>query len=177
MKYFDFFTKIDPLLAIGTVTTIAAIIAFTYFVTKKSLKGKSASSELDVLYLKIKEDIKFAVTPKSIDLSLGVNDLVDLAVEIWRMEQRIQKSITVIPENQGKGLENSIQKLKRYIEKYDIEIVDHKNQKYNDGLSLDVLSVEKDPTLSEPVIKETIEPTILCKGQVVRKAKIILITN
>jgi molecular chaperone GrpE (heat shock protein) len=93
------------------------------------------------------------------------------------MEQRIQKSMTAIPENQAKGLENSIQKLKRYIEKYDIEIVDHKNQKYNDGLSLDVLSVEKDPTLSEPVIKETIEPTILCKGQVVRKAKIILITN
>lgn len=177
MKYFDFLTKINPLLAIGIATTLAVIIILTYFVTKKSLKGKNTTSELDDLYLKIKEDIKFAVAPKSIDLSLGVNDLVDLAVEIWRMEQRIQKSMTAIPENQAKGLENSIQKLKRYIEKYDIEIVDHKNQKYNDGLSLDVLSVEKDPTLSEPVIKETIEPTILCKGQVVRKAKIILITN
>lgn len=177
MKYFDFLAKVDSLLALGVAIILLIIIIFSYFATKKFSKGNSSSSELDDLYLKIKEDIKFAVAPKFVDLSLGVNDLVDLAVEIWRMEQRIQKSMASIPENQGKGLENSIQKLKRYIEKYDIEIVDYKNQKYNDGLSLDVLSVEKNPTLSESIIKETIEPTILCKGQVVRKAKIILITN
>jgi molecular chaperone GrpE (heat shock protein) len=93
------------------------------------------------------------------------------------MEQRIAKSASGLPENQLKGLENSIQKLRRYLEKYDIEIVDYKNTKYNDGLNLDVLSVEKDPSLPEPRVKEVVEPTIMCKGQVVRKAKIILITN
>jgi molecular chaperone GrpE (heat shock protein) len=139
-------------------------------------KFKSKNS-VDELYLKIKEDIKYAVAPKFIELSLGVNDLVDLAVEIWRMEQRIAKSVSSLPENQLKGLENSVQKLRRYLEKYDIEIVDYKNQKYNDGLNLDILSMEKDPTLLESMIKETVEPTIMCKGQVVRKAKIILISN
>ena len=114
---------------------------------------------------------------KTLELSLGVNDLVDHAVEIWRMEQRINKSSSVLPENQLKGLENSLQKMKRYLEKYDIEIVDYKNAKYNDGLNLEVLSIEKDPSLAGPLIKETVEPTIICKGQVVRRAKIILITN
>lgn len=139
--------------------------------------NKIISIKLDEFYLKIKEDIKFSVAPKSIELSLGVNELIDLAVEIWRMEQRITKSATSLPENQFKGLESSIQKLRRYLQKYDIEIIDYKNVKYNDGLNLDILSVEKDLTLPETIVKETIEPTIICKGQVVRKAKIILLSN
>ena len=57
------------------------------------------------------------------------------------------------------------------------ELLDYTNQKFNDGLNLDILSVEKDPSLPAPIVKETIEPTILVKGQVVRKAKIILLTN
>ena len=68
-------------------------------------------------------------------------------------------------------------KLKRYIANYDVEIVDYTNQKFNDGLNLDVLSVEKDPSITVPTVKETVEPTILVKGQVVKKAKIILINN
>ncbi len=150
---------------------------FLVLVFMKRNRKDNISVKLNELYLKIKDDIKFAVTPKFMELSLGVNDLVDLAVEVWRMEQRIAKSASSLPENQLTGLENSIKKLRRYLEKYDIEIVDYKNQKYNDGLNLDILSVEKDPTLPESMVKETVEPTIMCKGQVVRKAKIILISN
>ena len=126
---------------------------------------------------KIQELIKYAVAPKSIELSLGVNDLVDLAIEIWRMDQRIMESASSLPENHSKGLNNSIERLKRYIEKYDIEIVDYTNQKFNDGWNLEVLSVEKDPSIPYPIVKKTIEPTIICKGQVARRAKIILLTN
>jgi molecular chaperone GrpE (heat shock protein) len=93
------------------------------------------------------------------------------------MDQRLVKSMSALPENQQKGLQISIEKLKRYVGKYDIEILDYTNQKFNDGLNLDILSVEKDPSLQAPIVKETIEPTILVKGQVVRKAKIILLTN
>ena len=142
----------------------------------KFKSGKN-TNEFDELYEKIKEDIKYAVAPKHIEISLGVNDLVDLAVEIWRMDQRLAKSMSALPENQQKGLQISIEKLKRYVDKYDIEILDYTNQKFNDGLNLDILSVEKDPSLPAPIVKETIEPTILVKGQVVRKAKIILLTN
>jgi hypothetical protein len=133
--------------------------------------------QFNELYAKIKDDIKFAVAPNFIKLSQGMNDFVDLAVEVWRMEQRVGKSASSLPEQQLKGLENSIQKLKRYLEKYDIEIVDYKNVKYNDGLNLEILNVEKDITIQESLIKETVEPTIMYKGQVVRKAKIILLSN
>lgn len=155
----------------GAVLFILLIIFF-YVIFKKRKEDK-----FEQLYQKIKEEIKFAVAPKFMEISLGVNELVDLAVEVWRMEQRIAKSSSSLPENQLKGLENSIQKLRRYLEKYDVEIIDYKNQKYNPGLNLDVLSVEKNTDLPESIVKETVEPTIMCKGQVVRKAKIILMSN
>ena len=164
---------------IPTLILFVAIVIFfvlLYFLLRRGGRDNT-TDKLDEIYLKIKKDIKFAVTPKFIELSLGVNDLVDLAIEVWRIEQRIIKAFPILPENQKKGLENSIQKLKRYIEKYDIEIVDYTNQKFDDGLNLDVLSIKKDSSLAEPIIKETIEPTIICKGQVVRKAKIILLSK
>ncbi|MFH0769953.1 MAG: nucleotide exchange factor GrpE [Candidatus Peregrinibacteria bacterium] len=135
------------------------------------------TDKFEELFLRLREEIKFAIAPKFMELSIGVNELIDLAVEIWRIEQRISKSAASIPENHLKGLGNSIKKLKRYLEKYDVEIVDYKNQKFNEGLNLEILSVEKDSSLSQAIVKETVEPTILCKGQVVRKAKIILLTN
>lgn len=159
-------------LAIALVVFLGLVILFL-----RNRRPIESLDKFEELYRKISEDIKYAVAPKHIELSLGVNDLVDLAVEIWRMDQRLVKSMSSLPENQQKGLQISIDKLKRYVGKYDIEILDYTNQKFNDGLNLDILSVEKDPSLPAPIVKETIEPTILVKGQVVRKAKIILLTN
>ena len=160
------------------VLIIAVSLLVILFYTRLRQEGITRKpNKFDELYFKIREDIKFSVAPKFMDLSIGVKELTELAVEIWRIEQRIAKSALNLPENQLKGLENSVQKLRRYLEKYDIEIVDYKNQKYNDGLNLEILSVEKDHSISESMVKETVEPTIICKGQVVRKAKIILISN
>lgn len=167
----------NPIVIVILAAGVLLILAFVYLLSRKGVRQPVGPDKFEQLYRKISEDIKYAVSPKFVELSLGVNDLVDLAVEVWRMEQRIIKSASSLPENQLKGLENSIQKLRRYLEKYDIEIVDYKDTKYNEGLNLDILSVEKDPTLSEPRVKETVEPTIMCKGQVVRKAKIILLSN
>ena len=169
-------TNLNILIPLLVLSLFIAYLAVFYFLIRKR-RMPVQMDKIDQLYLKLREEIRYSIAPKFVELSLGVNDLVDLAIEVWRMEQRIAKSASSLPEQQLKGLDNSIQKIKRYISKYDIEIVDYKNQKYNDGLNLDILSVEKDPSLSEPIIKETVEPTVLCKGQVVRKAKIILINN
>ena len=169
-------TNLNTLLPILVLVVFIVYLVVFFLITRKR-HMPAEMDKIDQLYLKLREEIRYAIAPKFVELSLGVNDLVDLAIEVWRMEQRVAKSSSNLPEQQLKGLENSIQKLRRYLSKYDIEIVDYKNQKYNDGLNLDILSVEKDPSLHEPVIKETVEPTVLCKGQVVRKSKIILINN
>ena len=160
-----------------TIILILVVVALFIFsiVLLLFLRKNNQVENTDKLLLKIREEIKFAVSPKFLDVSVGVNELVELAIEIWHIEQRISKSSSSLPDNQLKGLESSIRKLRRYLEKHDIEIVDYKNHKYNDGLNLDILSVEKDPSLQEDMIKETVEPTIMCKGQVVHKAKIVLL--
>ena len=158
-----------------------SVIIISFFILSyillRIIKQNNTAAKLDKFYLNIKEDIKFSVAPKFLELSSNINNLIDLAIEVWRIEQRINRSLPLLPDNQQSGLNNSIQKLKRYLEKCDIEIIEYTNQKFNDGLNLDVLSVEKDLSQLEPIVKETIEPTIMCKGQVVRKAKIILLSN
>jgi len=166
----------NPILII-VVVGIISILTFLYFFTRKSDQQTEKLDKFDELYKKISEEIKYAVAPKSLNLSSSVSELVDLATEVWRIEQRLSKVADTLPETQRKGLENSVLKFKRYISNYDIEIIDYTNQKFNDGLNLDVLSVEKDPAITTPTVKETVEPTIMVKGQVVKKAKIILLSN
>lgn len=125
----------------------------------------------------IAEGMMRSAASQDMDLSLKSSDLVDLAVEVWRIEQRIVKSAAGIQEVQLKGLKNSLLKMRRFLEKNGLEIVDYKNTKYNEGLNCDILSIEKDSTLAEPQVKEVVEPAILSQGQVVRKAKIILLSN
>ena len=167
----------NPIVIVILAVGVLFIFAFIYFLSRKSVHQSTEPDKFEELFLKLKEEIKSAVSPKFMNVSVEANEISDLAVEIWRIEQRIAKSASVLPENQLKGLENSIQKMRRYLEKYDIEIIDYKNLKYNDGLNLDILSVERDPSLPEPMVKETVEPTIMLKGQVIRKAKIILLSN
>lgn len=161
-------------LALATIFIIFLILL--YFALRK-INQDNNSKNLNEIYLKIKQDIESAVTPKFIELSPNTNDLVELAIDVWRIKQRIIKALANLPEDQKKILENSIQKLIRYLEKNDIEIVDYTNQKYNDGLNIEILAIEKEPSITESIVKETIEPTIICKGQVIRKAKIILISK
>lgn len=167
----------NPILIFIITLGILLLFTFVYFLIRKSGQQIKRLDKFDELYMKLSQEIKFAVAPKSLQLSVSANELVDLALEIWRMEQRLAKIANTLPENHRKGLENSVLKLGKYISNYDIEIVDYTDQKFNEGLNLDVLSVEKDPTVATPTVKETIEPTILIKGQVVRKAKIILLSN
>lgn len=164
-------------LALSIALAAIVLLVFLYVIFSRRKEGAAPSDPFENLYQRLHEDIKYAVAPKSIALNLGVSELVELATEVWRIQQRLTKVASILPENQRKGLENSVHKLMRYISNYDIEIIDYTNKKFNDGLNLDVLSVEKDPSVLVPIVKETVEPTILVKGQVVKKAKVILISN
>lgn len=169
--------NLNTIIIFASLTLVVLVITFLLLVFLKKSRRNDISAKLDEMYSKIRNDINFAVAPNSINLAPSTDDFMQFAVEVWRIEQRMVKLQTNLPENQKKALENSIQKLKRYFEKYDIEVIDYTNQKFNDGLNLDVLSVEKDPAVTEPIIKETVEPTIMYRGQVVRKAKIIVLTK
>lgn len=132
-------------------------------------------TEIRLQILETRKDIQSAITPKFLEISTQTKDLIDLAIEMWRMEQRLNKIMSSIPEDQQERFKNSLQKFKKYLSKNDIEIIDHTNQMFNDGRNLDIIAVEKGDNNLKSIIKETKEPTILCKNQVVHKGKVIVL--
>jgi len=120
------------------------------------------------------KDIKSIIEPKFLTITSKGNDLIELAVEIWKLEQKLT-TILDSNEEQKEFFANIFQKMKRFLDKNDIEIADYTNQKYNEGRNLVVLHTEKEQGVEESIIKETIEPTILHKGTVVRPGKIIVL--
>jgi hypothetical protein len=111
-----------------------------------------------------------------VDLSPKSADIVELAVEVWRMNNRLMK-VEGLTESQQRGFDSSLQKFGKFLDRNDVKIIDHTGEKYNEGMNVDVLSFENDPSLKTSMIKETIEPSVTCKGQIIKKGKIIVVNN
>lgn len=128
------------------------------------------------LFFKItNRNIRDSVQIKFLELAPSSQSLVELAVEVWRLKKRLQKSSESLSEDQNKAFENSLTKLQRYLEKNDISLTDYTDKKYNEGMNLDILSIEKDPDIPHSIIKETHEPAVLHKGQLIKKAKVVVL--
>lgn len=112
-----------------------------------------------------------------VDLSPKSADIVELAVEVWRINNRIMKAGDSLNDSQKRGLESSLQKLVKFLDHFNVKFIDHTNQKYNEGMNIEILSFEHDPAAKYPFIKETIEPSIVCDGMVVKKGKVVVVNN
>lgn len=132
---------------------------------------KTVEQNVDLLNKQIKNSIE----PKFIDVSPNTQNLVEIAVETWRLEKRIGKVSADLSDDQNKAFENSVTKFKRFLDKSDITFADYTDQKYNEGLNLDVLSIEKDSSISDSIIKETHEPAVFHRGQLIKKAKVVVL--
>jgi len=154
---------------------VALALCFCVFVvlwTQKVLY-KAFTERLSEAERKIRQEILSSVQTKFLDISLSANDLIDLSVEVWRLENKYRPVIDSLDENAKRGIENTISKIKRYLDKNDFEVVDFTNQKFSDGLNVEIISVEEDESVDTPIVKETVEPTVMCRGQVVKKAKVL----
>lgn len=169
MNIIIFVFFIIPIFIIAIIASILIVRIFSV-----SVGGDKTISKLDEMFSVIRNDIKHSVEPRFLSVSPEVDDMVQHAIETWKLAGRVSKIKTKLNENEYRGLETSIERLKSYLGKNDIEIIDYTKQKYNEGLNIDVLSIEKDASLDGSIVKETVEPTIMCKGQVVRRAKVII---
>lgn len=107
-------------------------------------------------------------------LIVQTQDLIDLAVEFWRLEKRFKKIEDKLSEDENKAFRNSVEKLGRFVKKNHLEVIDYTGQTYNDGMNLDILASEKDSQLEQDIIFETHEPAVSHNGVLIRKAKVII---
>jgi hypothetical protein len=136
--------------------------------------GGGLDEQLKDLADDIKTEIRLSVKPEFLELTPGSGEIADFATDIWRLEKRLGKISQPFPEDQRKTIDSAIQRLKRILTRYDVEAIDYTGKKYNEGLNADVLSIERDASLEEPVIRDTVEPSVICKGKVIRKGKVIV---
>ena len=153
---------------------IYTLVILSFIIIAVALALLLALQRIIMALKDVRLQVAQSVVPKFIKISPETNNLVELAIEIWRLKKRLEKVESSISDDQIKALQNSYAKLLRYLERNDIGITDYSNQKYNEGMNLDVLAVEKDSTIKQSIIKETHEPAITLKGQLIRKAKVIL---
>jgi hypothetical protein len=158
-------------IASNELKLIAILIIFALSVLLLLLKKKKINNTKPLIQPVKDNGVIF------VDLSPKSADLIELSIEIWRIQNRLIKASSKLEDAQKRGLESSVQKLFKYLDRFHIKIVDHTDQKYNEGLSVDVLSFENDSSVSVPTIKETIEPTIICENIVVKKGKVVVIKN
>lgn len=111
--------------------------------------------------------------PKS-TITPSTQDMVDLAIELWRLEKKLSKVKDKLSDDENKALNNSLDRLKRFLSKNDLEVIDYTGQNYNEGMNVDVLHIDKDPSLKQNIIFQTHEPAVLHLGKLYRKAKVII---
>ncbi len=107
-------------------------------------------------------------------LESSIEDIYELALAIWKMEQRIEKIASNLTEIQIRGFKSTLDKMKHYLLLNSVDYKDYDDLKYNEGMNLEIIAVEKDISIDLPIIKETIEPSIFHKGQLIKRAKVIV---
>lgn len=97
------------------------------------------------------------------------------AIEIWRLSNRLNKINDQIPSAHHRGFESSLSKLTNYFTDMGVQIVDPTGEPYNDGANVDVIAFENDPNCDRDTVKETLEPSVYVNGELIKRAKIIVI--
>jgi preprotein translocase subunit YajC len=153
------------------------LILFFLLILYISLRrsNNKINKKLKDLTSELKKEIQTSVQSKFIQLSPEAEVLIQIAIDNWRLNKKIVDISKNLSEKEKQSLTFSLDRISKHIAKFDIQVKDYTNEKYYEGLNVDVISVEKHKHSSkESIIKETIEPGVTIKGLLVKKAKVII---
>ena len=105
--------------------------------------------------------------------SFSTQKQIDLALIVWSLKKYSNKLINENSlEEKSRPLKSNLAKLEQFLNSLNISIIDYTDQKYNEGMNLDVIDTIKTDTEFDK-IKETIEPSIVINGVLVKRARVI----
>ncbi len=84
---------------------------------------------------------------------------------VWKLEQRMLDAETKEPRDEYRRLWRHVEAIKDALSDIGVDIVDWTNKRYDEGMSLKVVSEEERPGTKEPEIVETLLPTIRFRKQ------------
>ena len=108
------------------------------------------------------------------ELISSIELVSSLAIEMWRLNKRIDKAC--VENNIDNSIVDQIQRIKDIFRKQEVEICEHTDADYNDGMSVKVLHVEEVDNLPPGKMKvlETVKPSVYFKGKVISHGEIIV---
>ena len=111
---------------------------------------------------------------------LDVRELVSsLAIELWRLEKRIEMNKINSQADPGKNenpIADQVQRIRDVFKKHDIETHEYTGVSYNDGLSLKVLHVEEMDSIpaGKMQVIETVKPSVYFKSKIIFHGEVII---
>lgn len=105
-------------------------------------------------------------------------DLADLALDIWRLKNRISKLKDKIDDESLKPITYFLESCSRNLTNMGIETKDnYTGEIYKSSMNVDVVTYESvNMEGDEAKVKETLEPAILFGNDLLHKAKVVVAT-
>jgi len=108
-------------------------------------------------------------------LTMSADFVIGLADETWRLGQRASRLSRFTGEETARGVVDCAERLQRLIAEFGIAFEDHSGQPYGEDEGLDVAQVEGEVSESSNLwIAQTIKPTVVVNGRVVRRGQVIV---
>ena len=107
--------------------------------------------------------------------NIDINKLINLSVDIWRLEEKISK-IDYLKEQDNEKISVSLDRLKKFIKDLDIELKWFSWEKYSEEINFYELKAVEDTNIENlnNIIKETIEPAIIVNWEILKQASVIV---
>jgi len=100
--------------------------------------------------------------------------LYEMAIELWRLQTRLGRLRELVAEKELRPVESSVSKMEEVLRRSEIQVEDLTGRPYHEGDTIEVRLFEPSPQLARPVVVQTVKPSVLHRGRVVRQAEVIV---
>jgi len=128
------------------------------------------------LFLNLRNDFRNRIkqTCVKIDISFTAEKMKDLAVATWNLKRHISKlSGELELGDRTRAVEGYIRRIENIYLSEGMTLEDYTGRKLIDGMNVDTVAVERTEGIRENRVKETVEPAVLYKGEIISRAKIV----
>ncbi len=108
---------------------------------------------------------------KTESVSVPIQDLIELAVEFWRLEKSFQSN-----EETQLSMRHFSRRFQSFLEKYELRLIDMTGKFYEQGFAVEVIDVIESEFTENgvEVIDEMVSPVVLYRNDIVRHGKVVL---
>lgn len=108
----------------------------------------------------------------------NIKNLINIALEIWKIEKKTNKLKASDGEDKIKWFEFPISKIYEILQNNWVKVIDYTWKKHIEWMNwIEIISVEKDQKQKDPIILDSINPLIEVNGQIYLKSKVIVLSS